>query len=87
MAARFAYSTPTWRLPVSGQVRGLIAAYPDTTGDLGDEVFAFRVPLVSRSSPCTEKISTKQKNPCTPRGCIGSFSSTGVEEVASGGVF
>ena len=25
-AARFAHSTPTWRLPVSGQVRGLVAA-------------------------------------------------------------
>ena len=34
-AARFANSTPTWRLPVSGQVRGLVAAYPDIAGDLG----------------------------------------------------
>ena len=37
-AARFDNSTPTWRLPVFGQVRGLIATYPGTTGDLGDEV-------------------------------------------------
>ena len=39
---------------------------------------ALRVPLVSKSSPIAEKISTKQKNPCTPRGDIGSFSSTRV---------
>ena len=30
----FAYSTPTWRSPVSGQVRGLVAAYPNIAGDL-----------------------------------------------------
>ena len=37
-AARFAYSTPTWRLPVSGQVGGLVAAYSDNADDRGDEV-------------------------------------------------
>ena len=42
-AARFANSTPTWRLPVSCQVRGLVAAYPDIAGDLGDEVIDLRV--------------------------------------------
>ena len=31
----------------------------------------------------TEKISTKQKNSCTPRVFYGSISSTGLEEVAS----
>ena len=39
--ARFAYSTPTWRLPVSGQVRGLVAANPDTAGNRGGEVYWF----------------------------------------------
>ena len=42
-AARFAYSTPTWRLPVSGQIRGLVAAYSDNAGNLGDEVVGLRV--------------------------------------------
>ena len=49
-AARFAHSTPTWRLPASGQVSRLVAAYPESAGDCGGEVFALRVPLVSRSS-------------------------------------
>ena len=31
-----------------------------------------------------EKISTKQKNSCSPRGVIDSFSSTRLEETASG---
>ena len=31
--------------------------------------------------------STEQKNSCTPRGVIDSFSSTGLEEVASCGAF
>ena len=29
-AVRFAHSTPTWRLPVSGQVSRLVAACPDS---------------------------------------------------------
>ena len=33
-AARFAYSTPTWRLPASGRVSGLVAAYSDDADDL-----------------------------------------------------
>ena len=37
-SSRFAHSFPTWRLPVSGQVRGLLAAYPDHAGDREDEV-------------------------------------------------
>ena len=41
-AARFAYSTPTWRLPVSGQVHRLIAAHSDAAGDCRCEVSAFR---------------------------------------------
>ena len=42
-AARFAYSTPTWRLPVSGAVSGLVAAYSDSADDLGDEVVGLRI--------------------------------------------
>ena len=42
-AARFAYSTPTWRLPVSGHVVDLVAAHSDSAGDLGDEVVGLRV--------------------------------------------
>ena len=34
-AARFAYSTPTWRLPASGHVGRLVAAYPDSASDCG----------------------------------------------------
>ena len=45
-AVRFAHRTPTWRLPASGQVGRLVAAYPDSAGDCSDEVFALRVPLV-----------------------------------------
>ena len=37
-AARFAYSTPTWRLPASGHIGRLVAAHSDTAGDRGDEV-------------------------------------------------
>ena len=47
-AVRFAHSTPTWRIPASGQVSRLIAAYPGSAGDCSSEVSAFRVPLVGR---------------------------------------
>ena len=86
-AVRFAHSTPTWRLPASGQVGRLVAAYLHSAGDCGSEAFALGVPLVSWSDPVRKKISTKQKKPCTPRGDVGSFSSTCLAETASGGVF
>ena len=72
---RFAHSTPTWRLPVSGQVSRLVAAYPDTSGGLRDEAVGLRVFRDRRSGTWWKTISTKQKNPCTPCGDIGSFSS------------
>ena len=53
-AVRFAHSTPTWRLPASGQVSRLVA-YPDSAGDCSGEVFALRVSLVSKSSSCSER--------------------------------
>ena len=37
-AARFAYNTPTWRLPVSCDVDRLIAAHSHAAGDCGREV-------------------------------------------------
>ena len=73
-AVRFAHSTPTWRLPGSA-------------GDCSRGVSAYRVLLVSRFQPVRKRISTKQKNPCTPCGYTDSFSSTCMEEVASGWVF
>ena len=57
----------------------MVAAYPDSAG----EVFALRVPLVSRSSPVRKRFRLNRKTP----GDIGSFSSTCMEETASGGVF
>ena len=82
-AARFAYSTPTWRLPASGHVGNLVAAHSDTAGDRGDEVTGLRVPRVSGSGPVRKRFRPKQKNSCTPRGVIDSFSSTCLEEAAS----
>ena len=82
-AARFAYSTPTWRLPVSGHVARLIAVHCEDADDRGDEVLDLGVHWVSGSGPGKEKISTKQKKSCTPCGVIDSFSSTCLEEIAS----
>ena len=42
-AVRYAYSTPTWRLPVSGHVDCLVAAHSDSAGDCGGEVVSVRV--------------------------------------------
>ena len=62
-AARFAYSTPTWRLPVSGHVDRLIAAHSDTAGDRGDEVFGLRVHPVSGSGPVRKRFRLNRKTP------------------------
>ena len=86
-AVRFAHSTPTWRLPAAGQVGRLVAAYPDSAGDCGGEVFALRVPLVSKSGPVRKRFRLNRKTPAHFVGDIGSFSSTCMEETASGGVF
>ena len=50
-AARFACSTPTWRLPVSGHVARLIAVHCEDAGDRGDEVLDLGVQWVSGSGP------------------------------------
>ena len=61
-AARFAHSTPTWRLPASGQVSRLVAAYPESAGDCSGEVLALRVPLVSGSSPIRKRFRLNRKS-------------------------
>ena len=62
-AARFAHSTPTWRLPVSGQVRRLIAAYPESAGDSGNPGLVHGVPLVSGSSSFRKRFRLNRKTP------------------------
>ena len=62
-AVRFAHSTPTWRLPASGQVSRLVAAYPDSAGECRGEVFALRVPLVRKSSPVRKRFRLNRKPP------------------------
>ena len=57
---RFAHSTPTRRLPVSGQVSRLVAAHFGAAGDFWSGVV--RVHPVSGSRPVREKIWTKQEN-------------------------
>ena len=60
-AARFACSTPTWRLPVSGQVSGLVAAYVGAVREAFVDGAGQEVHWVSGSGSGTEKNSTKQK--------------------------
>ena len=86
-AARFASKVPTWRLPVSGHASSLVTADPRVVDDGEAEVASQGVRWVSRFWTGTEKNSTKQKNPCTPRGFSYSISAMGVEEIASCGVF
>ena len=62
-AARFAHSTPTWRLPASGHVGRLVAAYPDSAGDCGSEVLELGVHLVSRSGPVQKRFRLNRKTP------------------------
>ena len=62
-AARFAHSIPTWRLPVSGQVRRLIAAYPESAGNSGNPGLVRGVPLVSGSSSIRKRFRLNRKTP------------------------
>ena len=61
--ARFACSTPTWRLPASDHVRCLIAAHDEAVGGRGDEVPGFRVSRVSRSRPLPKRFRLNRKTP------------------------
>ena len=62
-ATRFAHSTPTWRLPVPGQVSRLVADYPDSAGDCGAQVLALGVPLVCRSGLIRKRFRPNRKPP------------------------
>ena len=62
-AVRFAHSIPTWRLPASGHVGRLVAAYPDSAGDCGCQVLALGVHLVSWSGPVRKRFRLNRKTP------------------------
>ena len=86
-AARFAYMTPTWRLPVSGHVVDLVTATVGAVREAFVDGAAHEVFWVTGFRSRTEENLTKQKNSSTPRGIHGSISSTSLEEVASYGAF
>ena len=69
-AARFAYSTPTWRLPVSGHVDRLVAAYPDAAGNCGAEVLGLRVHLIGGSGPVRKRFRLNRKTPAHLAGLL-----------------
>ena len=83
-AVRFAKSTPTWRLPVSGHVDRLFAAHSDAAGDCGGEVLGLGVHRDSGSGPVRTRFRLNRKTPARLVGLlIDSFSSTCVEETGS----
>ena len=59
-AARFAYSTPTWRLPVSGHVERLISSHSGA-GDCRGKVA--RVHPGSGSGPARKRFRLNRKTP------------------------
>ena len=62
-AARFAYSTPTWRLPASGHVARLVAVHREDPGDRGDDVLGLGVHRVSGSGPVRKRFRLNRKTP------------------------
>ena len=62
-ASRFAHSTPTWRLPASGQVARLVAAHSDAAGNRGGEVIGLGVRRVSWSGPVRKRFRLNRKTP------------------------
>ena len=62
-AVRFAHCIPTWRLPVSGQVSRLVAAYPGVSGALDEDGLACRVPLACRLHPVRKRFRLNRKTP------------------------
>ena len=62
-AARFACRTPTWRLPVSGHVAGLVTAVVEASGDavVGGALQA--VHWVSGSGPRRKRMRLNRKTP------------------------
>ena len=67
-AARFAYSTPTWRLPVSGHVARLIADNYEDAGGCGGEAPDLGVHGVSGSGPVRKSFRLNRKIQHTLRG-------------------
>ena len=68
--ARFAYSTPTWRLPASGHVDCLVAAHSDSAGDCGDEVVGVRVLGGCGSGPVRRRFRLNRKTPAHLAGLL-----------------
>ena len=62
-AARFAHSTPTWRLPVSGQVSRLVTAYPGSAGNPGAPGLVRGVLVLSGSSSSRKRFPLNRKTP------------------------
>ena len=62
-AARFAFCTPTWRLPAPGHVRSLVAAHADFAGSCGSEVSGLGVFRDSRSRPLRKRFRLNRKTP------------------------
>ena len=69
-AARFADSTPTWRLPASGHVACLVAIYCEAAGGNGSEVSSSGVHWVSGSGPGRKRIRLNRE---TPAHLVGSL--------------
>ena len=68
--ARFAYSTPTWRLPASGHVDCLVAAHSDSAGDCGAEVVGVRVLGGCGSGPVRRRFRLNRKTPAHLAGLL-----------------
>ena len=62
-AVRFAHSTPTWRLPVSGQVSRLVAAYPGSADGRDDGVVSLRVFRGCGSGSVRKRFRLNRKTP------------------------
>ena len=78
-AARFACSTPTWRLPVSGHVKSLITSHSGA-GDCSGKVV--RVHPGSGSGPARKRFRLNRKTPAHLAGFL-SHSRPRLEEIAS----
>ena len=74
-STRFACVTPSWRLPVHGSVRSLVAAYSGADGKAAVDEVGRDVFWVSGSGPGRKRIRLIKKNSCTPCGVRDSFSS------------
>ena len=61
--ARFAYSTPTWRLPESGHVAGLVTDVVGVAGEAVVDGVVDEVSLVSGFGPGRKRIRLNRKTP------------------------